>query len=296
MSTELAVAEQQTALSVEGVLNRLGAVQELMRRAMEKGVDYGVIPGTQSKPTLLKPGAEKLNLMFRFSEKFKTQKIYHPDGHLTVETTCEILAHDGTFLGDSSAMCSTREAKYAWRKAERVCPSCGKPAIIKGKKEYGGGWLCWKKKDGCGNQFADNDARITGQETARVQNPDIADSFNTVLRIAEKRAFIAAVRLVTGCSSIFDEEMPAAEPDAPEAAPETAKAEPQEYERIHANDVQTIRERMAKLEVVESLGVKWASKGRTEVLEDLTPQEGTFLWDAYKPKQPKPQPAEAPAA
>ena len=34
-----------------------------------------------------------------------------------------------------------------------VCPQCGQPAIIKGKEEYGGGWLCWKKEGGCGAKF-----------------------------------------------------------------------------------------------------------------------------------------------
>ena len=37
------------------------------------------------------------------------------------------------------------------------CPECGKPAIIKGKPEYGGGWLCYKKKDGCGAKWSDKE-------------------------------------------------------------------------------------------------------------------------------------------
>ena len=39
---------------------------------------------------------------------------------------------------------------------EPSCPSCGKKgAIIKGKEEYGGGYLCYKKKGGCGAKFKD---------------------------------------------------------------------------------------------------------------------------------------------
>ena len=38
---------------------------------------------------------------------------------------------------------------------QRVCPKCEKPAIIKGKTEFGGGWLCFKKKGGCGAKFTD---------------------------------------------------------------------------------------------------------------------------------------------
>lgn len=36
-----------------------------------------------------------------------------------------------------------------------VCPNCGKDAIIKGKEEYGGGWLCYKAKGGCGSKFTE---------------------------------------------------------------------------------------------------------------------------------------------
>lgn len=34
-----------------------------------------------------------------------------------------------------------------------TCPDCGASAIIKGKAEFGGGYLCWKKEGGCGAKF-----------------------------------------------------------------------------------------------------------------------------------------------
>ena len=44
-----------------------------------------------------------------------------------------------------------------------ACPKCGSTtAVIKGKEEYGGGWVCWKKaakgQPGCGNQWQDGPA------------------------------------------------------------------------------------------------------------------------------------------
>jgi len=216
MSTDLQVIEESTELSVDSVLGRLDKIQELMRRAMIPGVDYGVIPGTKGKPTLLKPGAEKLAVMFKFSPAYNTTKTFSPDGHLTVESTCKILDANEHFLGEASAICSTRESKYAYRNASRKCPICGKEAIIKGKEEYGGGFVCFKKKDGCGAKFADNDHQITQQEIGRVANPDVADSYNTVIRIAEKRSFLAAIRLVTGASALFDEEQAHVERDPEE--------------------------------------------------------------------------------
>ena len=41
------------------------------------------------------------------------------------------------------------------------CPLCGNTtAVIKGKAEYGGGWLCYAKKGGCGAKFQDDDPRL----------------------------------------------------------------------------------------------------------------------------------------
>lgn len=226
--TAIATRHESSELSVEQVIGRLDKIQELTRKAMVKGIDYGIIPGTGSKPTLLKPGAEKLCVMFRFAPEYKTEKHFHTDGHLTVECTCKILDLGGSFLGEASAMCSTRESKYRYRGGARLCPTCQKPAIIKGRKEYGGGWLCFAKKGGCGAKFPDADDRIMGQSEAKVENPDLADSYNTVLRIAEKRALIGAVRLVTGSSALFDEEIPNVNEREPERRDESHDYGPDE--------------------------------------------------------------------
>lgn len=47
------------------------------------------------------------------------------------------------------------------------CPECGKAsAVIKGKVEYGGGWLCFGKKGGCGAKWQD-----VNDDTAPTQKP-----------------------------------------------------------------------------------------------------------------------------
>ncbi len=90
---------------------------------------------------------------------------------------------------------------------QRACPNCGKPAIIKGKAEYGGGWVCFKKKGGCGSTFPDNAPEITGQEVGQIKNPDIADQTNTILKMAQKRAFVAATLIATNTSDYFTQDM-----------------------------------------------------------------------------------------
>lgn len=200
--------ERQTAM-VEAVKDQMATVHALMAGAMVKDEDYGVIPGTKGKPTLLKPGAEKLCVLFRLSTKIETTMRDLGRGHREYETKVTLARRDqeGDFFGEGIGIASTMESKYRWRNAQRVCPDCGKAAIIKGKEEYGGGWVCFKKKDGCGAKFHDGDQAIEGQEAGKVENPDIADVWNTVMKMSKKRAFIDAVLTATGVSQIFTQDL-----------------------------------------------------------------------------------------
>ena len=47
------------------------------------------------------------------------------------------------------------------RQPMRICPECGEQAVIKGKAEYGGGFVCWKARGGCGTKFPDHDEPMT---------------------------------------------------------------------------------------------------------------------------------------
>jgi L-aminopeptidase/D-esterase-like protein len=98
---------------------------------------------------------------------------------------------------------NSHESKWRWRNADRACPACGKATIIKGKVEFGGGWVCFAKKGGCGAKFRDDDEAITGQVTGRVENPDIADQLNTIDKIAQKRALASAIKGAANVSELF---------------------------------------------------------------------------------------------
>ena len=217
-------------LTIEDLLAQVKKIQMAMAKVMRSGEHYGVIPGTSSKPSLFKPGAEKLCLLFRLDPQYHSTET--ADGtHLTVKATCTLWhIPSGQRMGSGEGSCSTKESKYAYRTAARKCPSCGKEAIVRGKAEYGGGWLCFKKKDGCGAKFKDGDGQIEGQATGRVANEDLADQYNTVLKMANKRALVAAVLNVTAASDIFtqDLEEDTAPEAAHEAAPEAADAPSQE--------------------------------------------------------------------
>ena len=185
----------------------------------EDGGDYGIIPGTKKK-TLLKSGAEKLCEIYGMYDEYEiVAKVEEWDrGLFDYELRCVLKSRrDDSIIGTGLGSCSTFESKYRWRLANRKCPSCGAEAIIKGKKEYDrtggdGGWLCYGKKGGCGAKFDDNDAAIVRQDVGRVENPDIIDAKNTVLKIAKKRAKIDAVIGVTRSSGLFTQDLEDHEP------------------------------------------------------------------------------------
>lgn len=212
LSEEKALTRRESSIgarvTVEEVLNQVGDIQRLMKEAMKDGEHFGVIPGCGDKPALLKPGAEKIGLLFNFRSEFRIQKRDLEDGHREYEIVCDIISRETErVVGQGVGLASTLESKYRWRKAERLCPTCGKPSVIKGKAEFGGGWLCWTKKDGCGAKWPDGAEAIESQQTGRVENPDIADSYNTVLKMAKKRAHVDAILSTTAASDIFTQDV-----------------------------------------------------------------------------------------
>ncbi len=211
---------ENAELSVEQIVARVSKVHEIQREVMKKGHHYGIIPGVD-KPSLLKPGAELLGMVFRLDPQFEVAEQLREGQHLRVTVRCTLYhIPSGARVGSGMGSCSTYESKYAYRKGQRLCPKCGSAAIIKGKEEYGGGWLCWKKNGGCDAKFKDGDKAIEGQQVGRVPNEDLADQHNTVLKMAIKRAHVAAILYATCASDIFTqdvEDMPAENFEPPKA-------------------------------------------------------------------------------
>lgn len=188
---------------------------------MRENVDYGTIPGTP-KPSLWKAGAEKLTELYRCTPKFTIieKTVDWEKGFFHYTFRCRLMSRDSSsVLAEGFGSCSSRETKYRWRDGKRRCPKCEKDtALIKGKEEYGGGWICFAKKGGCGAKFVDADPAIVGQVVGKVENPDAADVVNTVLKMGKKRAHVDGAIALAGCSDLFTqdlEDMP-----LPEALPE----------------------------------------------------------------------------
>ena len=214
---EIVVSQQAgfmaPVVTVKDALAAYQAKKDLIDGIMEADVDYGVIPGS-TKPTLLKAGAEKATSFFGLFPRFVDAEVVNDwtgENHggepfFFYRRTCNLWRGD-QLVASVDGSCNSWEKKYRYRGGERVCPNCGKPTIIKGKAEYGGGWLCFAKKGGCGAKFADADISITGQEVGQVKNPDVSDLVNTILKMADKRALVAATLIATGLSEYFTQDI-----------------------------------------------------------------------------------------
>lgn len=198
-------------VDVKTAISRYNAVKEFIKYAFREGVDYGNIPGG-NKPVLLKPGAEKLCAIFGLTPRIASVEAVedwtgeqHGGEPFFYYRYRVVLFRGDKPVAEAEGSANSWEKKYRYRNAELTCPVCGKQAIIKSK--YGGGYVCFTKKGGCGAKFADNAHEIVNQSVGVIKNPDPADLPNTLQKIAQKRALLAAVLIATGTSGDFTQDM-----------------------------------------------------------------------------------------
>jgi hypothetical protein len=202
------------------LLARIHAIETMREGVFIKDVHFGEPYKGAGKPVLLKPGAETIMSRFHlwpeFIERSTVEKwdVDAPVFHYRYE--CRLVHRTtGEVWGAGIGSCNSLEDRYRWRKLERVCPKCGNATIIKGKAEFGGGWVCWAKKGGCGVKFKDGDPDIEGQPEGKVANDDVFTLVNTLDKMAQKRALVAAVLVATGASAYFTQDVE----DFPEYVP-----------------------------------------------------------------------------
>ena len=221
------------ALTAAELRDGVNLIQEVMKAVMQKGQHYGVTPGCGDKPTLLKPGAEKLAMTFRLAADPQVQEL-SADGEIGYRTTVRLIhIPTGNFVGAGIGEASTAEDKYAWRSAVNAEEFAETPENRRREK--------WRK----GRQ-GEADYKLKQVRT----NP--ADLANTILKMSKKRALVDAVLTATAASDIFtqDIEEMAQEPEAPHSQPQPEAAD---TSIIGASDY---REVVAKFKKAEAQGLK----------------------------------------
>jgi len=193
---EIIVANNDSRMSVADTVDQVQQIQHLMKEVMLSGEHFGVIPGCGNKPSLLQPGAQKLALMFGFAAKYEIDKTVDPGGHREYEVTCELVNRNtGTIVGQGVGVCTTMEGKFRYRSE-----NTGQPV----PPEY------WDTRDKAllgGSGFSPR--KIKGQWYIhhQVDHDNPADYYNTVKKMAKKRAFVDAVLTATAASDIFTQDI-----------------------------------------------------------------------------------------
>lgn len=195
-------------VSLAQLRENLNQLEQFKRDIMIEGVDYGVIPGTP-KPTLLKPGAEKLAQAFGLSPIFEiTSRIEDWErGFFHYEIRCDLISkRSGRTVASAHGSANSKEPRYRWRDAKPSCPDCGME-LRRSKRREGdpneSGWYCWAKAGGCGATWPKETVKVVG----RVENPEPYELVNTVLKMAEKRALVADILIATGGSGTWTQDI-----------------------------------------------------------------------------------------
>ena len=170
-------------LDAKGHIN---AIQKLMEAVMKEGEHYGRLPGSR-KPSLWKPGAEKLCVAFHIQPAFLVEDLSTSE-YYRYRVKC-IGTHQitGTTLGEGLGACSSLEQKYKWRRATDV--EFGTTAEERRRLKYGFDW---------------DTKRPYEVMQVRAEHHDFE---NTILKMACKRAHVAMTLNVTAASDIFAQDI-----------------------------------------------------------------------------------------
>lgn len=203
-------AESVTSLSWRDVVIQKKMIAECMRAVMKKDIHYGVVPGTNGKPSLYKAGADTLGFMFRLRAEYETDKEVVAPDYIYYRIRCK-LTHipTGKVIATGMGSCNSRENKYK-RFALKKCPKCEAEAIILGNpeyerdKEFKGGWICHGKRGGCGAKFKPSDESISKQLSTLA---DPSDLDNTILKMAMKRSRVDSILTGTAAGDFFTQDI-----------------------------------------------------------------------------------------
>lgn len=224
MGSEVARIEVQESrpMSLLEMKEQMRVLDELLKHVMKKDVHYGTIPGTK-KPTLYKPGAEKITASFRLVPRSIVEDLSGPD-FFRYRVRVELTNREGVPLGEGIGECSTLEEKYMWRAAvcdEEFAATGEDRKRVKYAKGQGGSVY-----------------------TVKQIRTNAADIANTVLKMADKRAYIAVVLKTTAASDVFDQDLEDLPPEVrdgvigeqkePLKAPQEKKAATSEPEKPEA--------------------------------------------------------------
>ena len=167
--------------SIASTMAKIQQMQNVVQKTLKKGHDFGEVPGT-SKPTLLKPGGEKICMLFGLNPEYEflqTTEDYDKE-FFSYNIRCTLF-RNGQPVAQGVGSCNSKEKKYRYINVDKIPENyVGQSEEIIGKY---------------------------GRVKYKINNPDICSLVNTILKMAKKRAFIDAVLQVASLSEVFTQDI-----------------------------------------------------------------------------------------
>ena len=167
--------------NIATTMNKIAQMQAVVQKTLKNGQDYGEIPGT-NKPTLLKPGGEKICMLFGLNPEYdflQTTEDYEKE-FFSYNIRCT-LYRNGQAVAQGVGSCNSKEKKYRFMNVDVV------PENYIGYQE----------------EITDKYGRVR----YKINNTDVCSLVNTILKMAKKRAFIDAVLQVASLSEVFTQDL-----------------------------------------------------------------------------------------
>lgn len=215
----LSLIEEINVKAVQDTVVKVRTLQSTLKTILTENHDYGKIPGCGDKPTLLKPGAEKILMAMGITATYEL--VEHTEnfdglGFFAYTVKC-VLQKNGIRITEGLGHANSREKKWALEYVyEKDLPEGTAKEVLKKKKiETQKGTFYKYEVDADANSKA-----------------------NTILKMAKKRAQIDAVLSVASLSEIFtqdfddiavDEEIPTTSATV-EKVKENVKKSSEEYQ------------------------------------------------------------------
>lgn len=177
----LSIIETVDIDNISTTMNKIAQMQAVVQKTLKQGHDFGEVPGT-SKPTLLKPGGEKICMLFGLNPEYEflqTTEDYDKE-FFSYNIRCTLF-RNGQPVAQGVGSCNSKEKKYRFINVDTI------PENYMGASE----------------SFTDK----YGRTKYKINNPDICSLVNTILKMAKKRAFIDAVLQVASLSEVFTQDL-----------------------------------------------------------------------------------------
>jgi len=179
------VEKVSAEMTVEEFSRKWTDFQNFVNSQLVDGTDYGKIPGIP-KPFLMLPGAEKICSRYFVRPEFEVEKIEDWDkGLFNYQIKC-VLKHIGTgrIVGEGIGSCNSYEEKYRYIWVSKSKLGNKEVLETRGRKGKYGEYMEYK-----------------------IKREDIATLVNTLLKMACKRAIVAASLILGNASGLFTQDI-----------------------------------------------------------------------------------------